>query len=654
MLGASVRDAESHSLYFEMAPKLIVISGLPQGIVFNVDEDEFSIGREAANQARLVDPSVSRRHALIKRDGGDFKLVDLNSFNGTSVNGVPVLERFLEHGDQVAIGDVLLLFLLQATEVDAPPPRVDFDESKLATQSTVRLRRQDAFYLHPEKVLAVLPPTARVARDLNTLLKISTVINSIQDLKKLQHRLLELLLEVIPAENGVVLLAEGDSEELVPSVTASRATEAGATLRVSRTVSTQALREGVAVMCNNVSTDESLGPAASLVGAGVSSILCVPLVLWGKRLGVIYLDTSDAAAGFDEHHLQLLTAIAGITAVAIENMQHAEQLRSDNQRLQEEVGLKHQMVGESRRIRELYRFIAKVASADSTVLIRGESGTGKELAARAIHQNSPRAEKPFIAINCATLTESLLESELFGHEKGAFTGAVALKRGKLEVADGGTVFLDEVGELAINIQAKLLRVLQEREIVRVGSTKTIKVDIRIVAATNRDLEEAVRARDFREDLYYRLNIISFVTPPLRERREDIPLLASYFAAECSRRAKRRLVRVSAEARSYLTGYDWPGNVRELANVIERAVVLGSTDMILPEDLPETILETATSAGAPISKFYDALREMKKQLILKAIQQSGGNYTEAAGLLGIRPNNLHRLMRQMDLRKYLDG
>jgi transcriptional regulator with GAF, ATPase, and Fis domain len=312
------------------------------------------------------------------------------------------------------------------------------------------------------------------------------------------------------------------------------------------------------------------------------------------------------------------------------------------------------MVGESQRMRKLYQFIAKVAPAETTVLNRGESGTGKELAAHAVHFNSPRAEKSFVAINCATLTEALLESELFGHEKGAFTGAVALKRGKLEIADGGTLFLDEVGELAPNIQAKLLRVLQEREFVRVGGTKTIKADIRVIAATNRDLEEAVRERSFREDLYYRLNIISFATPPLRERREDIPLLASYFAAEYSRQAKRKLVRVSAEARSYLVGYGWPGNVRELANVIERAIVLGSTDTIMPEDLPETILETAASAGAPISKFYDALRETKKQLILKAVEQAGGNFTEAAQQLGIRPNNLHRLIRQMDLRKYIDG
>lgn len=284
------------------------------------------------------------------------------------------------------------------------------------------------------------------------------------------------------------------------------------------------------------------------------------------------------------------------------------------------------------------------------MLLRGESGTGKELAARAVHINSTRTKRPFVAINCATLTETLLESELFGHEKGSFTGAIAMKRGKLEIADGGTLFLDEVGELSPNIQAKLLRVLQEREFERVGGTRPIKIDIRIVAATNRDLEADVKTGKFRKDLYYRLNVIAFTLPPLRERREDIPLLANYFAHEASRRARRRPVRMSTEARSYLLAYAWPGNVRELENVIERAVVLGSTDLILPEDLPETIMEEAASNGAAITKFYDILRETKKRLIVDALRQADGSFTEAAHHLGIHPNNLHRLVRTMDIKQ----
>ena len=232
-----------------------------------------------------------------------------------------------------------------------------------------------------------------------------------------------------------------------------------------------------------------------------------------------------------------------------------------------------------------------MARGDSTVLIRGESGTGKELVARAIHRNSPRADKPFVAINCAAIPEALLESELFGHEKGAFTGAIATKKGKLEVAEGGTVFLDEVGELSPPLQAKLLRVLQQREFERVGGTRSLKFDARVLTATNKDLEQAIKDREFRQDLYYRLNVVSMVVPPLRERPDDIPLLAIYFAAKYAEKCKRALKGISPEARALLMAYSWPGNVRELENAIEHAMVLGLTDEIVPDDLPAALLET---------------------------------------------------------------
>jgi Nif-specific regulatory protein len=636
-----------------MNPKLIVIAGPAQGATFELTEPVTSVGREAVNCVCLVDPSVSRRHALVVRDGDGFKVTDLESLNGTFVNGVPVSERRLEHSDQIAVGDVVLLFLLREAEAEPAGAPVRFDECDVATRSLVRLHRRDAFYLADEKVLAALPPTARVARDLHTLLKISTAVNSTHGLANLQRRLLELILEVIPAERGAILLADAEAGEIASCVSMSRVPGEADDLPVSRTVVSQSLRECVSVLSNDVAADPSLGPAESLIASAARAILCVPLAVLEKRLGVVYLDTRDAATTFDEYHLQLLTAIAGVAAIAVENVQRAEGLEIENRRLTREVNITHEMVGESLRMRELYQFISKVALTTSTVLLRGESGSGKELAARAIHVNSPRASKLLVAINCATLTETLLESELFGHEKGAFTGAVALKRGKLEVADGGTIFFDEVGELAANLQAKLLRVLQEREFERVGGTRPIKVDMRVIAATNRDLEAAVRAGSFREDLYYRLNVISFTMPPLRERREDIPLLATFFAAECSKRVgRKKAARVSAEARSYLTSYNWPGNVRELENVIERAVVLGSTDLILPDDLPEAILETAASAGATVTKFYDAIRETKRRLILDALRQVNGNYTEAANMLGVHPNNLHRLIRNMDLKRSL--
>jgi Nif-specific regulatory protein len=310
------------------------------------------------------------------------------------------------------------------------------------------------------------------------------------------------------------------------------------------------------------------------------------------------------------------------------------------------------MLGESRAMREVHKLIAKAAPSNSTVLIRGESGTGKELVAQAIHRNSPRANKPFVAINCAALTETLLESEFFGHEKGAFTGAIAQKKGKLEVADGGTVFLDELGELAPALQAKLLRVLQEQQFERVGGVRPIKVDIRLLAATNRDLEAAIEQGGFRQDLYYRLNVVSLKLPPLRERREDIPLLASYFTAKYAAQCKRAVRGLAPETRVALIGYDWPGNVRELENAIERAVVLGASELILPEDLPETVLEAASdSASLPSGdlSYFEALKETKKRLVLEALDRAQRVHNDAARLLGMHPNNLHRLMKSLDLK-----
>jgi Nif-specific regulatory protein len=658
-----------------MIPKLICITGSSKGTIFHLSEDEVSVGREASNVICLSDPSISRHHSLITAERSpdvdrapEFKITDLESFNGTFVNGLPVRQHVLGHGDQIALGDVQFLFLTHEAEPGSTLAKIDGGD--LITRSTVRLRREDAFYLHPEKAVDEIPgldpagsephATARIARDLNALLQISSAVNSTRNLAELQPRLLELLLKVIPAEREAILLLDKtefhhDPPTETPSSFASvrgwnRVTGPDDTIRVSQTITKQVLHEGVALLSNDLFESEGLGERPSLIAARVCSVLCVPLVYLDRPLGVIYLDTSDSQSRFDEGHLQLLTAIAGIAAIAFDNVGHFEWLEGETQRLQEQLHLEHKMIGESASIREIYSLLAKVAPSESTVLLRGESGTGKELAAHAIHLNSSRATSPFVAINCATLSETLLESELFGHEKGAFTGAIAQRRGKLEVADGGTVFLDEVGELTTMIQAKLLRVLQEREFERIGSTRPIKVDVRIIAATNKNLEEAIKNGSFRQDLYYRLNVVSIAMPPLRERREDISLLASYFVAKYSKLCKRRVGGISLEARKILSSYDWPGNVRELENAIERAVVLGSSEAIKPEDLPETLLEGNTAASSEVTGYQAALREMKRQLIARTLAQVGGKYTEAAKVLGIHPNNLHRLVRSLDLKK----
>jgi transcriptional regulator with GAF, ATPase, and Fis domain len=419
-------------------------------------------------------------------------------------------------------------------------------------------------------------------------------------------------------------------------------------IQVSQTILNQVLGENLAVLCNDVPSDQALGERESLLVPRVRSVLSVPLGVQDKVLGALYLDTSSQNVRFDAELLQLVTALGNVAALAIENASHVELLADENRRLQQEINIQHSMVGESQPMREVYQFVSRVAARESTVLIQGESGTGKELVARAIHSNSGRADRPFVAINCAAIVDTLLESELFGHEKGAFTGAVGQKKGKLEIAQGGTVFLDEVGELAAPLQAKLLRVLQEREFERVGGTRPIKLDIRLIAATNVDLNEASRAGKFRQDLYYRLNVVSLEVPPLRERPEDIALLAAFFTARYSEKVNRRVAGISPKARACLLRYPWPGNVRELENAIERAVVLGSTELILPEDLPDSILEETASSEEPITALHEGMREAKKKLIEQAIEQANGNYTEAAGILGVHPNHLFRLIRTLKL------
>jgi len=551
-----------------MSARLAAITGKLKGAIFDLREEALIIGRETAATVCLADAAVSRRHSKIEKQNGDFVITDLESLNGTFVNNVPVRSRVLEHGDRVRIGDSQFLFLTHEGESASKSSEVTLDEMQVVTGPTLRVRFDDAI--------------GQMARDLSALMKVSTAINAIRGLDALLQRLLELLFEVVPAQRGAILLTASDMLEDSIVFGLDRKHGKDQPVNVSRTIVQQVLREGVAVLASDAATQPKLA-TESFMETRAHSVMCVPLVMFDRKLGVLYLDSTVSRDKFNKDHLQLVTAIAGIAAVAIENARHFEWLENENERLLADVNIEHNMVGESNAMQRVYKFISKIAPTDATVLIGGESGTGKELAARAIHRNSKRAQKPFMAVNCAALTDSLLESELFGHERGAFTGAIAQKKGRLEIADGGTVFLDEIGELPPPLQVKLLRVLQEREFERVGGTLTIKVDVRVVAATNKNLENAMAASEFRHDLYYRLNVVSLEMPPLRDRREDIMLLASYFVEKYGAQCNRKLKGISPAARERLLAYDWPGNVRELENAIERAVVLGTTDLILAED-----------------------------------------------------------------------
>ena len=630
-----------------MNARLMGIAGPWKGVAFPLCDGEISIGREPSNQLWITDPALSRRQCVLARQGEGFKIRDLGSRNGTLVNGMPVQEQALRHGDQICVGESVLVLLLD----DNPQPErslVEFMDTAELKGASVLLRKEDALYLQPDRVETSLPLTSRMASDLNALLKIATGIGGIRDRDSLQWQLLGLIFEIVPAERGAFLLFD-HLQEFSSAVAWDRVLGPGHPVRVSRTVVDRVLQERVGLVVSDVSSEDSLRDARTLTDLRVRSLLCVPLTISGTVVGAIYLDSKSPAHRFDENHLQVMAAVAGIASLALDNVRHWEQLRQENQDLRAEIDLEHNMVGGSSRMREVFEFIRRVAPTDSTVFIHGESGTGKELVARAVHRNSSRAERPFVAINCAAITETLLESELFGHEKGAFTGATAQKKGKVETAEGGTLFLDEVSELAPGLQAKLLRVLQEREFERVGGTRPIPLDIRVIAASNRNLTEAVETGVFRKDLYYRLNVVAVTMPPLRERREDIPLLADHFIVKASRKCRTRVKPLSAEARACLTTYDWPGNVRELENAIERALVLGSGETLLPEDLPEAILEAASPVPAGSAKYLGAIKETKKQLVLQALQQASGNYIEAAKALGMHPNSLLRLIRNLGLK-----
>jgi transcriptional regulator with GAF, ATPase, and Fis domain len=640
-----------------MQPTLTVLSGPLAGRLVPLGPEGLGIGRHAGNALQVNAAAASRYHCAIEPAEGGFLLRDLGSRQGTFVNGRPVHERLLEDGDLIAVGDTLFLFQLRPDHTPRAEPPVLEDDGAFTAGTTIHLAPGDALWARPGGELAAragADASGRIARDLQTLLRIATALQSARSTPELARALLEPVLAAIPGDRAALLLADRGAPEIADAFALDR--RGGATpFPVSRTVVRQALA-GTALLAGEVLTAGDLAGAESLRAARVRSLLAAPVTHLGRALGLLYVDVLEReppSPPLDAGHLEILTALGGVAAGALAGVRQVEWLDEENRRLAEGLsGGAGGIVGESHRIREVYRLLRRAAASDTTVLLRGESGTGKEVAARALHQESPRAAGPFVAINCATLSESLLESELFGHEKGAFTGAVARKTGKAEAADGGTLFLDEIGELPLHLQAKLLRFLQEREFERVGGTRPIRVDVRVVAATNRDLEKAIREGTFREDLYYRLSVIPLRLPSLRERREDIPLLASHFAALTCQRLGRPVAGFTPEARACLQGYDWPGNARELSNAVERAIVLGEGDLIRPEDLPETVLEAAAVPGISLGRYHETLHETKRRLIRAAVAEAAGNMTRAAALLGLQPTYLHRLINKLELREDL--
>ncbi|MGB8325557.1 MAG: sigma 54-interacting transcriptional regulator [Candidatus Acidiferrum sp.] len=625
-----------------MNPRIIGVAGPFQDTVHSVPEGEVSLGRDSSNQVWFADAALSRRHCVLIRRGAKVVVRDLGSRNGTRVNGMPVDEQELQHGDQITVGASLLLFV-HDDQVASAAESTDQNLETIEFKGIASLLGGAQFYPAGAGAAAVAE-TPGDSRHLNALLQFAAAIGRIRDRESMQWQLLGFLFDVAPAERGALLFIDRPGE-ISSSVTWDRTHGPEHPVQIPEELVRRAVRERRGLLVHEGTKDKTLLKVDS---SPSGSSLCVPLMVSEKVLGAFYLDTTSTSKPLEGRHLQILKAVADIAALAIENLSYWEQLAQENQTLRAEINLDTDMIGNSPAMRRVFDFIRRVAPTTSTVLIQGESGTGKELVARAIHRNSGRPAAPFVAINCAAITESLLESELFGHEKGAFTGAVTQKRGKVEVADGGTLFLDEIGELAMGLQAKLLRVLQEREFERVGGTHAIPLDIRLVAASNRDLAAAVESGGFRRDLFYRLNVVTVTLPPLRERREDIAAMANHFVLKASRRCKAAAKSFSPEAVACMKNYDWPGNVRELENAVERALVLGASDAIQPEDLPDSLAEVSASEAESAS-FHGAIKELKKRLIVQAFEQADGNYIDAAKALRIHPNSLLRLIRNLGLK-----
>lgn len=505
---------------------------------------------------------------------------------------------------------------------------------------------------------------AIAAPKLALLLEINQALSRSLSLQECFNATLQILQTSYRLLSGAILLCDAEAKTLhLAAAIGLTAHSARDVYRYSEGVSGRIAETGKPVVVPRVSKEPLfLNRLGSWEGGGRSeqSFLGVPISLDYRTLGVLFINLPYLAKRDYESILTILLLVAStlVQRLHIRQLIEAEQqkLLTENvilkQQLRQENRLQN-IIGNSREMREVYEKVAQVAHAATTVLLRGESGTGKELVAQAIHYNSPRSEAPFIRVNCAAIPETLIESEFFGYEKGAFTGAVARKKGRFELADGGTIFLDEVGDLSPMTQVKLLRVLQEHEFERIGGLETLKVDVRIIASTNADLEELMARGVFREDLYYRLNVFAIYLPPLRERKSDILLLADHFMIKYGRQHGKSIQRISTPAIDMLMRYHWPGNVRELENCIERAVLVCEDQVIHSYHLPPT-LQTAESSGTPPRwSLTEAVASYEKELIQDALKSARGIRAKAARMLGITERIIsYKIgLYQIDARRY---
>ncbi|MFH0938360.1 MAG: sigma 54-interacting transcriptional regulator [Planctomycetota bacterium] len=653
-------------------PYLRILTGPSRDQVVALKQKPCRIGRDANVEVCLDDSKASRVHAEIINKDGQVILRDLSSKNSTLVNGVPVTTLTLKEGDQIQIGETRLAFSMQA----APPPSLASDVSTLASTDPDHSHSFETLELNAPlailtgnigaKKTAAQPEASptdaatyeRTNRSLRALYSLARAAAEAKFSADLWSALSAGLQTALEADRVTTVLLDEKGRWNVADVGDHKGLKtAFSKAPVSRAIVDYALRSRRSVL-TATRNDTRFEQSKSIGEQGIVSALAVPVIYHDQILGLVYADRLGGQ-DFVREDQELMTAACLQAAPALETLRRLEDALAKKELLLTELKSQHHILGKSSLIREVVAFIERAAPTNSVVLVLGESGTGKELVARAIHYNSKRSDAAFVVVNCAALTETLIESELFGHAKGAFTGAAGDRVGRFEMAHNGTIFLDEIGELSNNCQTKLLRVLEQGELSRVGEGRVRKVDARVLAATNRNLQAEVKAGRFREDLFYRLNVLSIRLPPLRDRNTDINLLLEHYLREASARSGRQNLKFSEEALDALLRYRWPGNIRELRNLTERLAVLCPHEVIGVFDLPAECVagqitvtdQSPPSSGDVVGKETSAplsatlrLDDIEKEHILRVLRLCDNNKKLAAEKLNIDRSTLYAKLR----------
>lgn len=573
-----------------------------------------TLGKASECDVVLQGEGVSAHHAKIVFDGRDFNLEEIDRVADISINNKKKRRARLVHDDRIQLGAAEIGFSMFSEASAGSSPSED--------------RGSDV-------------------EGLRKLLVFSEDLARTKNVNELLDHMMDHIVSVTHADSGFLLLVEsleGDARRFSVRVSRNLAKEGwtDAEGAVSDSIVKQVIETKRPLILSDALTDTQFGKSESVIALQLSSVMCAPLLADGEVMGVIYVGNNRIKHLFERHQLDLLSIFAGQASLLLQNAMLLTSLRADKEKLTQDLAASRfgEIIGSCASMVEVFRKLQKVAPTDISVLVTGETGTGKELIAREIHRASQRAKGPFVTINCGAIPENLIESELFGHVKGAFTGAVATRPGRFQSANGGTLFLDEIGELAPAMQVKLLRALQERIVTKVGDSKPEKVDIRVIAATHRNLEQEITTGGFREDLYYRLNVVNLFLPPLRERGDDILIIAKALLAKFAIEFSRPVQGFSAAAAVAIRRYPWPGNIRQLENRIKKGLVLCDEALLRPEDL-----DLGPESETPVLPLEKAKEEFQRRYVLEALERNGGNRTQTARELGVDPRTIFRYLER---------